>query len=195
MGTEIKRTILSAILGSICFLIFLLSCNIFENEKGYTIQDAIDNFNKNEEDFNKLVTYYHLNTRKDRMIFLGLGKKANHFDIGIGLPEGKIDNEFSSIGVSDLKLDSNKADSLLLVLGWNKQTVESLLDMLKKVNCVNITSGDPVRLDCKYNGIGVFSYLIFDEPLSDNEIFYFRKGKSTNPAIRNNVVITYSAPL
>jgi hypothetical protein len=163
-------------------------------EKSYTMKNAIDNYNKKEQEINDLISYFNTLIPSGKAISFGLGENNSRFNIGIALPDGAINEKQPNIGGSNLKLHSNEADSLLSVLNWTNETAVTLMTKLKNANCLNIMSGDPIRIEYRYSGIGLFTYLVFNKPLTDSVANMYKK-ELGDPVIRSNVVIIYTTSL
>lgn len=60
-------------------------------------------------------------------------------------------------------------DEVKKKLKWNNDTFKELYEKLENVNCFGITSGNPTELEYGHRGMGVLSYLIFDNNLTEKE--------------------------
>lgn len=68
----------------------------------------------------------------------------------------------------NIDMNSKKADSLLNVLGWTKQTLATLKEKLDQANCISIESGAPFTIGYQRSGMGIYFYNLFDKPLTDS---------------------------
>ena len=67
---------------------------------------------------------------------------------------------------------NGKTKSLNLVkkkLHWTNKTFTELYEKLENVNCIGISSGNPMELEYGSRGMGIMSYLVFDHNLSKAE--------------------------
>lgn len=163
-------------------------------EKKYSRKDAIANYNKREKQITDLVNYFKSKIPDNKTIAFGLGESDNSFNIGIALPGGAVDKNYPNIGGSNLKLNSDKMDSLLVILNWTNETIDTLKAKLKKSDCINIMSGDPIRIQYRYSGLGLHSYLIFNKALADSTIKIYNK-ELGDTVIGKNVVVIYTSSL
>lgn len=168
-------------------------------EKRYTRKDAIDNYFNREKEITLLVSDFSSlvpDVKTNKGVSFGLGKSRNSFGIGIFLLDGSVLENYPGIDEgSDLKLDSDKADTLLKILKWRNETIIDLKEKLEKANCENISSKgeDAFVLDFKYSGFGLHSYVIFNKPLPDSLITWYNNKGDT--VIRKNVIVRYSSGL
>jgi len=71
-------------------------------------------------------------------------------------------------GGSNFKIESKKADSLLLILGWKIGTFDALKEKLDDANCISIESGEPAKIGYKRSGLGMYFFNVFDKPIPDS---------------------------
>lgn len=58
-------------------------------------------------------------------------------------------------------------------LKWTNDTFENLYKKLKSVNCIGITNRIPTEIEYGFRGMGVYSYLIFnDNLLTEKQVEY-----------------------
>lgn len=163
-------------------------------EKKYSRKDAIENYNKREKEITDLVNYFTSIVPANKDVTFGFGKDNNRFDIGIALPNGAVDATRPNIGGSNLKLNSDKTDSILALLNWSNETVDTLKRKLKKSGCKNVMSGNPLRIEYRYSGMGLHSYLIFNKPIADSTVKMYNS-ELGDTVIRKNVVVLYTSSL
>lgn len=196
MKIKLKYLIITVAIGVVLYAGYRLFANLAFSgtfEKKYTRKDAVENFNRSEKEIMNLVDYFKTQLPSDRDITFGLGKSSNSFNIGIALPDGKVDVNHPNVGGSNLKLNSDKSDSILSLIGWTNETAETLKSKLKKVNCLNIMSGEPIRIEYQYSGLGLHSYLIFNKPIADSMLKTYRELGDT--VLRKNIVAIYTSSL
>lgn len=70
----------------------------------------------------------------------------------------------------NLKINSPKVDSLLAELNWTTKDLKTLKSKLDKANCISIASSNPVHIGWQRSGFGMFSYVVFNEDLIDEQI-------------------------
>jgi len=169
---------------------------VFEgtSEKKHSKKDAIENYNKREKEIIELVEYFTSKVPDNKDVSFGLGGNDNQFDIGVSAANGIIDSNYPIIGGSNLELHSRKADSALSLLSWSDETVNVLKEKLEKSKCINIMSGNPIRIEYKYSGMGLYSYFIFNKRLADSTIKMYNR-ELGDTVIRDNVVVLFTSSL
>ena len=135
-------------------------------QKKYTRDEAIQNFIKNEKEFENIVIYFKsiLPKDKDVTILFNLGKK-NTINLYVDLLKSDAN---SIIKGENLTLKSPQLDSILIVIGWTDDTIINLRDKLSKVNCETIMN-KKTRVDyivMHLHGDQNYYYTIHDNPIS-----------------------------
>ena len=91
----------------------------------------------------------------------------------------------------NLKIESHKVDSLLTKLNWTTKELKTLKEKLDKANCISISgTNDPIVIGWQRSGMGLFSYVIFDQNLNENKIKDYNDG-CTYIFYKDNVVLEY----
>jgi hypothetical protein len=86
-----------------------------------------------------------------------------------------------------------QTNSLELVknkLNWTSKTINELYQKLHSADCIGISNWEPTEIEYGYNGLGVYSYKIFDQNLDEKEIEKYNDG-CNNIFYKDNVVLTY----
>jgi len=90
----------------------------------------------------------------------------------------------------NVELRSAKLDSLLALTPLNRSNLQELRNYLDKANCISISNRDICEIGYARSGMGKYSYLIFDNALSDEE-----KKQYSNDCeyifYKNNIVLEY----
>ncbi|HET6225030.1 MAG TPA: hypothetical protein VFF27_02050 [Bacteroidia bacterium] len=68
----------------------------------------------------------------------------------------------------NLKIDSERMDSILKPLGWTRETLELLKEKLDDANCIQIESGEPAKIGFKRSGMGMYFFNVFENPIPDS---------------------------
>ena len=133
----------------------------------------VDNFNKNEITFQKLVEDFQAAIsdapcKNDYQISFGLGKDRKH--INIFLRSYIISSTTKNIGGNDTKKGSDEYNMLLDMLNWDSEIVENLEKQLLIIGCdvirnVNYYGGCKFQIYSYQDGFG--SYLIYENPIQD----------------------------
>lgn len=55
----------------------------------------------------------------------------------------------------------------LALLHWNEAAIKKIRTMLDKAGCIGITNGEPVVIDFRYSDLGMYSYNLFGNPITD----------------------------
>ncbi|MCX2741089.1 hypothetical protein [Pontibacter anaerobius] len=148
----------------------------------YDKQDLIENFQSKKSEIIELSNYINSKVPADTYVDI----EFENGELGIFHVEkgGKHDSNWN------LDIDSQKADSLLNIIGWNKQDLKLLEDKLDNANCISVASGNPVRIGWQRSGMGKFFYNIFTQNLNDSLIAEYNGG-CMYIFYKDNVVLEY----
>ena len=75
-------------------------------------------------------------------------------------------------------------------LNWTNKTIAELYKKLKTADCIGISYGEPVKIEYGYNGLGVYSYKIFNEKSPEELIEKYNDG-CANIYYKENIVLSY----
>ena len=109
-------------------------------------------------------------------------------DNELGIFHVRIDSVFQSNW--NLKIESPKVDSLLTELKWSTKELKILKEKLDKANCISIAGKEPIVIGWQRSGMGMFSYVIFDQNLNKDKIEDYNDG-CTNIFYKENIVLQY----
>jgi len=90
----------------------------------------------------------------------------------------------------DVELRSKKFDSLLSLTPFSRDEIQQLKIYLDKANCISISNMDKNEIGFARSGMGKYSYMIFEKPLTNEEIKKFNDG-CTYIFHKNNIVLVY----
>ncbi len=82
------------------------------------------------------------------------------------------DGGFNNIISSEYNIlvESPRMDSILKSIGLAKGTMVNLMSYLEKINCIGISNLDKrLKIYCQYEGVGLYSYIIYEEGSNKNE--------------------------
>jgi len=172
----------SIIIGGFSLVIIFALKSIFIGPL-YNKQDLIDNFELKTREILEVKSYLDSKVPADTYIFIEFkAEQIRMFDIRNG---ENYDTNW------DLDINSRKTDSLLNVIGWMKEDLYILKDMLYSANCISVSSGKPVRIGWQRSGLGKFYYSIFDRRLDDSLLKKYNDG-CTYIYYKDNIVLEYA---
>ncbi|MBC6367319.1 hypothetical protein DDT91_11015 [Algoriphagus sp. AK58] len=90
----------------------------------------------------------------------------------------------------NLDRESEKLAEMLLTIGWNKNSLNKIKELLDSANCVSIENGRTVTIGFARSGMGKYFYKVFDKNLTDNEIEEYNDG-CTYIYHKDNIVLEY----
>lgn len=149
----------------------------------YGKNDLIDNYEKRTDEILDAISYFKsiLPNGSDVTIEFTNNNELNIFHV-------RVDSIHQSNW--NLKINSTKVDSLLTELNWSTKELKKLKEKLDKANCISIGGKEPIEIGWQRSGMGIFSYLIFDQNLSKEKIEDYNDG-CTNIFYKNNIVLQY----
>ena len=128
-------------------------------------------------------------------VSFGLSDKGSGVDMGVFLLDGSVLPDHPTIGDQNLNRGSEKMTIILRRLGWRPERIDTLKGLLQQANCENIASRgeESVSINFRYSGMGLFTYLCFNHPLSDSVTnFYSRMGDTI---LCHTAVLIYTSSL
>jgi len=102
----------------------------------------------------------------------------------------KINNESTVLQDWHLKYGSQRLKEMLEVIHWDDNTLKQIKALLKKANCISIKNGKITEIGFGRNGLGEYSYLIFNHQLSTSEVNLYYDG-CNNIFYKRNIVLEY----
>lgn len=137
-------------------------------DKDYSVSDLKENFEKNKTEIYELKKYYAEIVPKNRFVEIEFDNDYTVGRFGIeasdsaaGLPNEAIFLEW------DLKINTERMDSIIKPLGWTRETLKILKGKLDRANCIQIESGEPTKIGFQRSGMGMYSFNVFDNPIPD----------------------------
>lgn len=188
------------------FIVFIISFITISCEK--SVEELKANYDKRESDIIEVKKYYSELVPENYLVRIRYDSK-NKIDLFVYEPiENSTEKEllfrqwdldiknYEPQPQTEYEIKYNgKTNSFELVkekLGWTNKTFEELYKRLNDINCIGITNGKPTEIEFGFKGMGVLSYLIFEENLTSKQqedysddcfqIFY-----------RDNVVLHYGS--
>jgi hypothetical protein len=91
----------------------------------------------------------------------------------------------------DMPFHSQKLDSLLKIIHWDSTIVDKIKKALDGVNCISIENGHKMTVvGFARSGMGKYSYAIFRNKLTEQEISQYNDG-CENIFYKDNIVLMY----
>lgn len=167
MIKEIIKTILilcGILLVSFLVLLFAIFSALdgFDSDNvNYSVTDLKENFEARKYEIYEVKKYLNKIIPSNKSIQIEFED-----DSTLGIFHVKVDDEFQNNW--NVQINSVKVDSLLNNLGWTNENLKILKDKLDSANCIGISSGEPCVISFQRSGMGIYSFLVFDEPIPDN---------------------------
>lgn len=90
----------------------------------------------------------------------------------------------------NLKPGSEKLIDIISSLGWTEDTLTEIKNLLDTANCISVKNGDITNIGFARSGMGKYSYKIFEQKLSENQIEEYDNG-CEYIFYRDNIVLEY----
>ncbi|WP_421815728.1 hypothetical protein [Flavobacterium sp.] len=184
-------------------VLFLSSCGM-KTKEGLT-----ENYDENKNGIIELKNFYNKTVPKDFIVRIRYNSSDNidlfvyqptensekhellfqqwNLDINDYVPENpRSDYDKKYHGIT------NSFEKVKEKLNWTNETFAKIYDKLDDVNCMGITNGNPTEIEYGFKGMGMFSYLIFDENLN-SELQEKHSDDCTQMFYKENVVLSYGS--
>ena len=145
----------------ISFAIFLFSLFGIDDEKYYSKEDLINNYNQKRREISDLKLYINTVVSADKEVDIEFDDKGHFFNFHV-TADGNYETNW------DVKLNSPKIDTLLKKLNWTRQTLKILKEKLDAANCISVRNGEPCNIGFQRSGMGKYYYNIFDKPVPEH---------------------------
>jgi len=90
----------------------------------------------------------------------------------------------------NLKPDSKELEEIISSIGWTKQTLTKIKELLDSANCVSIENGEITTIGFARSGMGKYSYKIFDCQLTEDQKQIYNNG-CEYVFYKDNIVLEY----
>jgi len=205
MNKYLKRILILGITTLLCMVIYR-ACKfamypLFEH---YSKKDLIENYDLKQKEINELFLYAK-NITNDGNKYVQIEFTNNRIldMFFVEMDSATIEKMKSEYAVQptywregdwNLKINSQKVDTLLNCLDWTRETLKILKTKLDAANCISIESNKispkSITIGFKRSGMGKYYYKIFDEPLTDSLILKYNDG-CTYIFYKDNIVLEY----
>lgn len=89
-----------------------------------------------------------------------------------------------------LQYNSKKLNQMLKLIHWDNRILERIKLLLNKANCISIENGPTTEIGFARSGLGEYSYLLFDNNLSQEEAKHHNDGCG-QIFYKQNIVLEY----
>lgn len=168
-----KKKIIFSILGFglFCFIGFfaILFAAIGMFDRDYSIGELKENYIKRQKEISELRMYFKSVIPPNKYIEIEFksDSKINRFGVYL---DDSISNNDSDFLDWDLEVGSSKVDSIIKTIGWTRSTLTQIKRKLDKANCIGINGSEPSKINFKRSGMGMYSFVVFDNPIPDSLI-------------------------
>lgn len=149
----------------------------------YTKKDLIANFEERNVEMFEVKRYFNSILPDNAGVYIEFKN-----DKELGIFHVKVDSVHQENW--NLSIKSPKVDSLLIQLGWTTKELYILKAKLDKANCISIANRNPINIGWQRSGMGLFSYVIFDQNLNADQIEEYNDG-CINIFYKDNIVLQY----
>lgn len=187
MNTALKILLIIAgvlilIIGGLFLFLHIAFDGIFTGPY-YNKNDLIKNYEQRTEEIIDAKNYFKSILPEGANVYIEFDNNKE-----LGIFHVKVDSIYQSNW--NLKINSQKVDSLLIELKWTTKELQVLKEKLDKANCISIAGNNPVNIGWQRSGMGKFSYNIFEKNLNKDKIEDYNDS-CTYIFYKDNVVLEY----
>ncbi len=141
----------------------------FGDEKFYSKQDLINNYNEKKRSIYELKDFFNSIVPKNRIVEIEFKDKNELGRLAVTNLNPK-SSSFSDSYFCDWNLKTNlpKVDSIITSLGWTQKKLAEIKSYLDKANCIAVTNGEPTNIGFQRSGMGMYFYNLFSKPIPDS---------------------------
>jgi hypothetical protein len=161
------------IIVAICFvgLQVVAISSMFDVGNGnfYSKEDLIANYKSKTNELYQLKDFYNGLVPKDKIVEIEFENNKKIARLAVTNLNSTSKNYSERYFCAwDLPVNSYEVDSVLQRLGWTKETIMQLKSRLDKAGCIGIINGEPTNISFQRSGLGMYSYELFSNPISDS---------------------------
>ncbi|WP_445749236.1 hypothetical protein [Polaribacter sp.] len=132
-------------------------------DKDYSVTELKENFEAKKTEIYEIKNFVNKIMPSGKLVHIEFEDNNTMFIFHVN-EDDKFENNW------DVKINSAKADTLLKKLGWKLEDLKTLKEKLDKANCIGVSSGEPCKINFQRSGMGMYSFNVFDQPISDTLI-------------------------
>jgi len=161
-----------------------------------SIKELIENIDTNYSDIIALKTYFQSMVPPDYSIYIEFKKPEKilnldeSIDFWVFQKDKKTNDNKTVFQEWNVEIKSTKLDSLLNLTTLKRKDLLELKKYLDKANCISVSNRDKFEVGFARSGMGKYSYLIFDKPLTKVEKEKYNNG-CEYIYYKNNIVLEY----
>jgi len=145
---------------------FLYALGAFQ--KDFTPKELIENFDKKQAEIYSLKNYYNSIVPQNKFVEIEFENNRELSRFGIATLDKTNENFERTFLEWNLQINTLRMDSILSTIGWNRTTLKNLKEKLDNANCIQIQSGEPTQIGFKRSGMGMYSFIVFEKPMTDS---------------------------
>jgi len=134
-------------------------------DKDYSVTELKENFEKNKTEILELKQYFNDIVPKNKFVEIEFKDNNTLYRFGINTLGSSKSPMFLEW---DLKTNTSRMDSIIVQLGWTRETFKTIKAKLDKADCIQIESGEPTKIGFKRSGMGMYSFNVFNHPIPDS---------------------------
>lgn len=132
-------------------------------DKSYSVSELKEEYYSNKKEIQDVISYY--NTIKPKNYIVEIEFTNNKLLTRLTILERNSSNVVYQKW--DVPVDEIQSHELTKYLGWNKDDVKNLKEKLDDADCISVEDGEPIKIGFKRSGMGMFSFNIFQNKLTD----------------------------
>jgi hypothetical protein len=138
-------------------------------DKDYSVSDLKENFEENKAAIYDLKKYFNEIVPGNRFVEIEFADNNTLSRFGIKALDKAAGSPNEAMFLEwDLKINTERMDSIIRPLGWTRQTLKALKEKLDVANCIEIESGEPARIGFQRSGMGMYFFNVFEQPIPDS---------------------------
>lgn len=163
---------------SILYILFIYASGLNHSKKG-----LIKNYERHADNIEQTRLYFKSILPNDTYVRIDFNKHGN-------ISSFHVNSDSLNWQKWSKDLSAETVDSILTDLGWTHNHIFAIQRHLSKANGISISGRNHVDIGWRYSGMGKYSYLLLNSPLSDSLISAYNDG-CYYIYYKENVVLSY----
>jgi len=136
-------------------------------DKNYSVSELKEEYYSNEKEIDELILYFNTIKPKDKIVSIEF--KDDEIIGRLAIRNNGVGKKFFQ------SWNFNKevliTPDIKNMLGWDLETIEILKEKLDNADCISIEDGEPIKIGFKRGGMGMYSFDVFQNKLTDRNNF------------------------
>jgi hypothetical protein len=136
-------------------------------DKNYSVSELKEEYYSNEKKIDELILYFNKIKPKDKIVSIEF--RDDEIISRLAIQNNGVGKKFFQSW--DFNKEILLTPDIKNMLNWDLGTIEILKEKLDNADCISIEDGEPIKIGFKRSGMGMYSFDVFQNKLTDRNNF------------------------